>query len=174
MLLDWLSGKAALSYPVPPAPRTAVLVSWVRPSAQVRVFAEGWRPETEAFQPAALAGDWGQFEALLGCRIPWLTHAIVVLARTPEDLLSESQRRDLWRAFRVPVFEQILAANGSVLAAECEAHDGLHVESRELAAELGSGEGIAVAIEPCGCGRTTPRLKRVSDREQILCELAEK
>src|SRR5215471_21475838 len=115
MIMPWFSGKAALRYPLPPAPRTAVLVPWVRPSAQVRVFSEGWSPEVEAFQPAALAGDWAQFEALLGPSTPSLTHAIGVLARSPEELLSDSQRRDLWRAFRVPVFEQILAANGSVL-----------------------------------------------------------
>ena len=66
MLLDWLAGKAKLRYPVPPAPRTSVLLPVVRPGAQVRVFAEGWGDKAEAFQPAAVAGAWAQFEELLG------------------------------------------------------------------------------------------------------------
>ena len=161
----------------------------------MRVFPQGWCAEAEAFQPAALAGEWAQFEALLGRDIPSLTHAIIVLSRDAGELLNEGQRKDLWRAFRVPVFEQILAENGSLLAAECEAHDGLHVESPGLAMEAGCVEGIALAPEhtvrggipagaderchrvplcalidePCGCGKTAPRLKRVSrDRERIL------
>ena len=101
-----------------------MLVPLVRARAQVRVFPQGWRPDAEAFQPAALAGEWAQFEALLGRDIPSLTHAIIVLSRDTGELLNEGQRKDLWRAFRVPVFEQILAGNGSLLAAECEAHDG--------------------------------------------------
>jgi hypothetical protein len=39
----------------------------------------------------------------------------------------------------VPVFEQILADDGSLLAMECEAHDGLHVEG------WGSSSGLAAA-----------------------------
>jgi hypothetical protein len=146
-----------------------VLVPLVRARAQVRVFPQGWRPDAEAFQPAALAGEWAQFEALLGRDIPSLTHAIIVLSRDTGELLNEGQRKDLWRAFRVPVFEQILAGNGSLLAAECEAHDGLHVESPDLAVKAGCVEAITLALEPCGCGKTAERLKRVGrDRERIL------
>ena len=78
-------------------------------------------------------------------------------ART-EELLNEGQRAALWRAFRVPVFEQILADDGSLLAMECEAHDGLHVESARLAADVENGEGMGLELGPCGCGRTTPRI----------------
>ena len=35
-------------------------------------------------------------------------------------------------AFRVPVFEQVIGKSGKLLAAECEAHDGLHVASPAL------------------------------------------
>ena len=81
-----------------------------------------------------------------------------MLARRTEELLNEGQRAALWRAFRVPVFEQILADDGSLLAMECEAHDGLHVESARLAADVENGEGMGLELGPCGCGRTTPRI----------------
>ncbi|HEY7335156.1 MAG TPA: hypothetical protein VH639_09750 [Bryobacteraceae bacterium] len=136
----------------------------------MRVFPQGWGAEAEAFQPAAIAGDWPRLQALMDEEIPSLTHAVVVLARHPGELLTDSQRRDLWRAFRVPIFEQIVAANGALLAAECEAHDGLHVESPKL--NLDSGFGLTLAPEPCGCGRTTPRLKQPSrDRMHLAAAI---
>jgi hypothetical protein len=153
MILDWFWAKASLKYPAPPAPATAVLLPWFRPARRVRVFPEGWGAATRAFRPAAIAGEWRQLEALLSERIPSLTHAVIVLARQPSELLSESQRERLWRAFQVPLFEQIVTEKGSVLAMECEAHDGLHVESPAL---LGAQW---VELSPCGCGRKTPRLK---------------
>jgi hypothetical protein len=153
VILDWFWAKASLKYPVPPAPATAVLLPWFRPAKRVRVFPEGWGARARAFQPAAIAGDWSQLEALLTDRIPSLTHAVIVLARKPSELLSEDQRKRLWRAFQVPLFEQIVTEKGSALAMECEAHDGLHIESPALLGEY------RVDSSPCGCGRKTPRLK---------------
>ena len=95
MLLDWLAGKAALRYPVPSAPRTAVLLPLVRPGAQVRVFAEGWGDKAEAFQPAAVAGAGRSSRSYWARDIPSLTHAVVVLARRTEELLNEGQRAAL-------------------------------------------------------------------------------
>jgi hypothetical protein len=153
MIVHWFSTKASLKYPVPPAPATAVLLPWFRSAGRVRVFPEGWGAAARAFQPAAIAGEWRQLEALLSERIPSLTHAVIVLARQPSELLSESQRERLWRAFQVPLFEQIVTEKGSALAMECEAHDGLHVEWPALLGERW------VDSSPCGCGRKTPRLK---------------
>jgi len=161
-----------LRYPVPPAPPTAVLVPFVRPTSMVRVFPQGWCEQAEAFQPAALAADWVRFQALLDRHIPSLTHAVIVLARHVDELLEERQRLELWRAFRVPVFEQILADNGSLLAAECEAHDGLHVESPGLSAEAEASEAAALALDPCGCGKATPRLKRVRPEPERILSVA--
>jgi hypothetical protein len=154
MIFNWFWAKAALKYPVPPAPATAVLLPWFRSARRVRVFPEGWGARARAFEPAAIAAEWRQLEALLNERIPSLTRAVIVLARQPSELLSESQRERLWRTFQVPLFEQIVTGNGSVLAMECEAHDGLHVESRALFPEQWFDSSL------CGCGRKTPRLKR--------------
>ena len=138
---------------------------WFRPQKCVRVFDGGWNAEAAAYQPAAIAGTWPQMESLLADTIPSLTHALIVLARpadllqTKNSLLSAEQRQRLWRAFRVPIFEQIIGDHGVVLAAECEAHSGLHIESatRKL-------RGLSTDKTPCGCGRTSPRIMH---REQI-------
>ena len=79
---------------------------------------------------------------------------MIVLTRVGDDLLAMERRQRLWKAFRVPIFEQIIGANGVLLAAECEAHAGLHIESArfDLSSRL-------IETAPCGCGRPGPRLK---------------
>lgn len=175
MRLTWR--KAAFVYPVLPAPRTAVLEPWFKPtgfrsSGMVQVFERGWCPEAAAHRPAAIAGTWQRLEPLLGELLPGekpepLTHAVIVLARPGGDLLTVERRQRLWRAFRVPVFEQIIGANGVLLAAECEAHDGLHIESRKF--DFG---GRAIETAPCGCGRTSPRLKPAEQIEELRATAA--
>jgi hypothetical protein len=144
-------------YPISPAPRTAVLVAWFRasrlPGGPVRVFPDGWNPEAAAFAPAAVAGTFEQIRALTQIQIPSLTHALIVLARPGARRLTENDRECLWRDSRLPVFEQIIGPSGDLLAAECEAHDGLHVESSDL-----SLERETVDTSPCPCGRRTPRI----------------
>jgi hypothetical protein len=119
----------------------------------VRIFPHGWGAAAANLKPGAIAGTWPQLEALIEEEIPSLTHALIVLARPGEPLLTSAQRDKLWRAFRVPVFQQIIGDHGVLLAAECEAHDGLHIESP------GFSSNLPQDAAPCGCGRTTPRLK---------------
>jgi hypothetical protein len=136
-----------------------VLQPWFRSVGTVRVFgADAW----DEFEPAAIAATWPQFEALMRTKIPALTHALIVLARPGDELLMESQREKLWTAFHVPVFQQIVNARGVLLAAECEAHDGLHIESPQVVAI-----GAALDRTACGCGRMTPRLKLVEQTAPI-------
>jgi len=106
-------------------------------------------------------------EALLAHRIPSLTHALIVLARPGDTLLTLEQRQGLWRAFRVPVFEQIIGENGALLAAECEAHAGLHIQSPKL-----DVAGLSIENGPCGCGRTTPRIGVQAQTEEIRATAA--
>ncbi len=145
-------------YPVPPAPRTAVLVPWFardnhNKKTLVRVFATGWGGDAAAFAPAAVAGTLEQLCALDRHMTPTLTYALIVLGRPGMGRLTEEHRDRLWRAFRLPVFEQIIGKSGELLAAECEAHDGLHVESRRLPIE-----NEYVDSSACPCGRKTPRI----------------
>jgi hypothetical protein len=140
-----------LFYPIPPVPRCAVLMRGFQSRFPVRVFSRGWTEEAAKFAPQAIAATLPQLEALAG--VVHLTHAVIVFRKDCEPRLKPDERERLWRAFRVPVFEQVIAPDGAVLAAECEAHSGLHIESPKLA--VGDHE---VDRSACGCGRTTPRL----------------
>jgi hypothetical protein len=153
-------------YPLAPVPRTAVLVPWFgqsrrsypfRPGAYrdtpVCVFPRGWCLEALAFAPASIAATMQQF-IVLGQSNLQLTHAAIVLARREQMPVTEAQRDWLWRRFRVPVFEQIIGPDGELLAAECEAHDGLHASPAE---PLLHDEWFDPA--PCPCGRHTPRIR---------------
>ena len=149
--------KDPFVYPVHPAPRTAVLVPWFNESIltnrPVRVFAHGWSVDAAAFAPAAVAGTLEQLNALARDGIPSLTHSIIVLWQPEQQRMTDAHREGLWWAFRVPLFEQVIGKSGKLLAAECEAHDGLHVASPALALH---GESVDESV--CPCGRKTPRI----------------
>ena len=165
----WPRRKAAFVYPIPPAPRTAVLIPGYRSQGKVRVFAKevpsnevfsgGWLAEMSSFAPQAIAGTLEQLEAVAATAIT-LSHAIVVMGRWEDARVTEADRERLWMRFRVPVFEQIIAANGALLAAECEAHNGLHIQVDVLRLDR-QGRALPhneIDRSSCLCGRTGPRL----------------
>lgn len=149
--LVWSPRKAEFVYPIPPAPRTAVLMPGFRSGDLVRVFPDGWTEEVKIFAPQAVAGSLRQLEALAGRAS--LSHAVIVLRKECEPGLTDSNRTALWRAFRVPAFEQLIGDGGKLLAIECEAHDGLHIESSRF-----DTDAYLVERGRCACGRFTPRL----------------
>lgn len=158
---------AALRYPAGAPPRTAVLGSWFRASREVRVFPEGWSEQVAAFQPSTLAGS---LEQLLQAAPPGsveLSHAVIVLHRPGEPLLTAEDREQLWRAFHVPVFEQLIGGRGQLLAAECEAHDGLHVLPVNGRREGYPVESYHMDSGPCACGLKSPRLSRPEAAERV-------
>jgi hypothetical protein len=146
--------RAPFLHPISPDTRTAVLSRGFRSAGNVRVFPEGWSKDVEEFQPATIAGSKDQLASLMLKRIPSLTHALICVSRSGDKRITEAERERLWRAFGVPLFEQVVDGSGHLLAGECEAHDGLHVESQgfKLADHF-------VDSSPCGCGRKTPRLR---------------
>ena len=154
-----LDRKAAFRHPMNPVPRTAVLAACfrqtrLRPNYPVQIFPEGWSEKVSAFAPAAIAAPRERLWGLVAAgQAPVLTHAVISLEKRGDPLLSSSERAWLWRAFRVPVFEQIIEPDGELLAGECEAHDGLHIELPGL-----SWQGYRMELSPCGCGRKTPRI----------------
>jgi hypothetical protein len=151
--ISWESRKALFRYPLGPEPRTAVLGPWFRETADVRIFPRGWTAEAESFAPEAIAATWPQLRELARNNSVSPTRALIVVARPGSALLSNANREALWRVFHVPVFEQIIGARGKLLAAECEAHDGLHIEVEGVIAV-----GFALDGRTCACGRKTPRL----------------
>ena len=151
----------AFEYPIAAVPRTAVLVPWFKSKAfadvlrprPVRIFRDGWGSDVAAFAPAAIAGTWEQWQALLRVSLPSLTHAVIVLWRPGQERLGEADRDRLWDVFRVPVFEQVIGKSGELLASECEAHDGLHLRSPRVPLE-----NEYVDASPCPCGQKTSRI----------------
>lgn len=185
----WNPRRGEFRYPVGLAPRTAILVPWFRQTwlrralnrvvawrggtwlariglhadGPVEAFPQGWGREAAEFAPQALAGTLEQLLALaVSPDRPALTHSVIVLGRAASPRLGLEARERLWRAFRVPAFEQIIGQHngedGDLLAAECEAHNGLHLEAG-ADSEHGSSWGISrIEMAPCACGRDTPRL----------------
>jgi hypothetical protein len=89
--------------------------------------------------------------------LPSLNTAIVVLTSLDESPLATRHRDVLWRAFGVPVFEQLRGLDGAVIARECEVHDGLHI-MMHIVTSLPHLKGEIVA-DHCACGAETPRLR---------------
>ena len=112
----------------------------------------GWSEEAAAFAPGVIVGTSAQLLTLAAIP-PTISHALVAVAHPTDMLLTASDRDQLWRAFRVPVFEQVISPRGERLASECEAHDGLHVET-----EAYDWTGYAIDKSPCACGLRTPRV----------------
>lgn len=158
MTFSLKSRNAAFVYPLGRAPRTAVLVPWFRAKDNVRVFEEGWSPEVAAFQPEAIVATR---EQLLSLPRTDVSHALVAVALPGQPWLSSADRDQLWRAFGVPVFQQLVTESGELLAAECEAHDGLHLHAPEV-------PGYALDATRCACGLAIPRLipKKPAQRVQ--------
>lgn len=143
-----------LVYPIRPMPRTAVLETVLGPRGTARIFdtsEPGWIDAVRTFAPGAIAGRLEQIDSLAG--MVRVTHAVIVLRSTSDARLSDAERERLWRAFQVPAFEQVIAADGTLLAAECEAHAGLHIESPRFA----NGDH-AIDASPCACGRPGGRV----------------
>jgi hypothetical protein len=86
--------------------------------------------------------------------LPSLNTAIVVLTSFDDSPLAARNRDLLWRAFGVPVFEQLRGSDGAVIARECEVHDGLHFNAGEFPGHPGD-----IMRDHCACGAETPRLR---------------
>jgi hypothetical protein len=89
--------------------------------------------------------------------VPLPEAAVVVFTGAGRAELTDLERDLFWRVFQVPVFEQLLAADGHILAMECDAHDGLHL----LDPAAAPAQICALwDTTPCGCGNPHPRLIR--------------
>jgi len=84
---------------------------------------------------------------------------IVVLSNIDDGLVTEADRDYIWQSFGVPMFEYLLSSDGKIIARECEAHDGLHLDERVAG---------TVTTEPCPCGRPGNRLLSLTTENQSL------
>jgi hypothetical protein len=104
-----------------------------------------------------------------------VNHAVFVLTNCGESPLSDRIRVLLWQSFGVPVYELVIAGDGTLLAADCEAEEGWHVQpgvrarlsDHELHFEvpgvrpIRTGLAAAISSEPCACGRSTSRITQI-------------
>ena len=164
-----LRRKSAFRYPMDPAPRTAVLAACFR---QPRIAAElsraslseglvggsfRIRPGRHRGHSRTTVGPGGRQTS---ARIHPCGHRAGEARRS--DAARWPSARGCGGRFAVPVFEQIIGPDGELLAAECEAHDGLHIEVAGL-----PWEGYRLELAACGCGRKTPRLTPAEPAERV-------
>jgi len=157
------SKGAYFVHPSTPAPRTAILTAGFRETKLVRIFPRGGSERIRRFQPGSIAGPLEQLRILASDSWP-LEQALVVFTYSGSFGLAPQDRESLWKAFSVPVFEQYLGPGNKLLAAECDAHSGLHV--------VAGCEEFPLDHEVCACGSRTPRLTRGSRIEELTGLLA--
>lgn len=159
---------------VQPAPKVTVLCHGVERDTR-RLAQSG--AETVAAPVATLRRLAREIESGAIDPAPF-SHSVIAFTDLDQGGVAEGDRALFWRAFQVPVFEQYLGLDGSLLAGECEAHSGVHVEPDNAIWEtidselvvtsltdrqyptlrLGTGWTAHLNLDPCDCGKTTPRL----------------
>ena len=120
-----------------------------------------------SLRPNVLAGPALDLQAIGEIGDGTVDHAIFALTGPGDQPVSDVLRVILWQKFGVPVYELLLDGSGCIFAAECEAHDGLHLDSETTAAIFAGGElvlshrrrgklhtGFSAVIESseCACG----------------------
>jgi hypothetical protein len=183
---------AHLRYPANRRIRTAVVGLRIAESDTARMFHPGWTEQIRQFEPEAIAAPVGVLKRLAASAsykgrssFPTLTRAVIVFTGIEHGTLSPSDRNMLWQAFEVPIFEQYLAPDGSVVAWECEAHEGLHTVEENAIVELGVASELILTsltdhrypairvVTPltaslqegtCGCGQSGPRVTGLAAR----------
>jgi hypothetical protein len=150
-----------LEFPLRFEGRIALLETGFRYDRNIREFSPEDLSWMQAYEPEALVLTLGQALSLADRKLrgrvhlPSLSVALVVLTALEDSPLAAHHRDLLWRAFGVPVFEQVRGRDGAVVARECEVHDGLHVVEPAAVRHLTG----AIVRDHCECGRETPRLR---------------
>ena len=154
---------ARFVHPMDPMPRTAILAPGFQQSKLARVFPSGWSEEAARFQPSSIAGTPEQLRVLArqGVRVQ---HSVVAFCYDGQAGLTAADRNMFWKAFGVPVFEQMLNSSNQLIAMECDAHDGLHL--------IGDFENLKAGKSLCACGNPAPRLNRPRRIEELAELLA--
>lgn len=145
--------------------------------ADARGFAPSQWHELAVFGPNVVAGSSSELQRLIEridlrtVDLPSLDHAIFVVTELGDKPLTDALRVVLWQRFGVPVYEMYVAPDRRLLAHECEALDGWHVDNAaeffvqkgQLALQTSNdlfATGLTTRLEtaPCPCGRPGPRI----------------
>ncbi len=164
--------RAALQFPLPAPNRIAILAKGFAPARYIREFAASDLPAIEQWAPEAIVAPLDAALSLADRKLRSLADlssirvAVVVLTENGRENPAKDYRELLWQAFGVPIFEQLRDSKGTVIARECEAHDGLHVDPVVRVTSENSEE---LVNEPCECGAETPRLRLKGVLTTSLC-----
>jgi hypothetical protein len=153
--------RRALQFPIGSTPRIAVVAGGFSLERNAREFAPDDLPALHQWSPDAIVAPLETALSLADQRLRGVAdlpnlRCLVVLTDLDGDALADDYRELLWQAFQVPIFEQLRGADGAVIARECEAHDGLHLDP---SAHIDSELRAALMSEHCECGSEAPRLK---------------
>jgi phenylacetate-coenzyme A ligase PaaK-like adenylate-forming protein len=177
------SAREPLSFPLPvPLARIAVISDHFLEAKNIRFFDSADAAGLRDWAPEAIVTPLERALEMANAPPTSPTSALVVLTSIGGPPLDAAARERLWKTFEVPIFEQLRAWDGTVIARECEVHDGMHVaedaafihrddEGEILLTLLGSKAPVLrartgfpaeiVHIE-CECGSEVPRLRRLS------------
>ena len=153
-----------LSFPVAGPVRIALIEQGFSAERNVREFDPEDLADLHSYAPEALVAPLDLALSLSDQKsrglidLHSLNVAIVVLTSLDDSPLTDDHRDLLWRAFGVPIFEQLRGRDGAVIARECEVHDGLHLDGSIAVPDL-PGQ---IVSERCECGLETPRLKTLA------------
>ncbi|MBV6433190.1 MAG: hypothetical protein IANPNBLG_03367 [Bryobacteraceae bacterium] len=176
----------SLECPLGDTGKTALLAGGFEESGSLRSFPYAAHDELEEFAPDSLAGPVHRLCALAEDAIEGrltmrpLRSVVIAFTGLRHGCLKQEDRDLLWRAFQAPVFEQFRGFSQELLAWECEAHDGLHIQIENAIFEI-SAHGNQLLLTcldcaeysllrmgtemtgrivrtPCGCGDASPRL----------------
>ena len=181
----WSFSWSRFHHSIPGVSRTAILSPHFLPGLHSRVFSNPWDPALARYEPEMIAGPIDTLRCFAeavrrgATWIPPLRHSVIAFTGILEGPLRADDRELLWQAFGVPVYEQFFGFGGDLLAAECDAHAGLHL-SRDAGylERLPSGEILVTFLDnphfpvlrlesgmlaewheaPCECGSVEPRL----------------
>ena len=113
----------------------------------------------------------GSFWELMGAAASGIipTRAVLVLLYPASPELKDTEREALWQTYQVPILACLLDGDGRLVGYECEAQDGLHVDTTAPAESLVGEDSIlgyrlpldqaVVERTPCDCGRPGVRLR---------------
>ena len=170
-----------LPFPATPQQRIAQISAVSKPFDFAQPFPRDRWHDLANFQPQALVGSASDLLRLHSRIEPGVLtlnsvdHAVFVLTQCGHSPLSDVLRVSLWQAFGVPLFELFIGSRGRLLASECEAHEGWHIEpgnhfslvNGKLLVEVPLRKGIHTGLRAefdrtlCPCGREGVRLVNI-------------
>ncbi len=174
-----------LPFPVSPTLRLAQLSPGPKFANIKPLVLKRWS-DIKEFAPSVVVGSLHEMERLVehitagALDAASIDRALVILTHFGSKPLNDVARVSLWQSFGVPIFELYLGLDQSLLASECEAHEGWHLvrgidsttlETGELILDGAGNSGLSTGLRAsvdrttCPCGLATPRILNIEPLE---------